>query len=372
MSQEVLNLSRGGSPRLGLGCMRLPTEESGAIDYKSAKQMVDYAMANGINYFDTAYIYHYGNSETFLGRALAEYPRSSYYLADKLPVWLVKTKQDVERLFNQQLERMNTDYFDFYFAHDMSSRTFKVFQQTGAYDFLMEMKKQGKIKHLGLSCHDTPTALAGFLDAYKWEFCMLQINYIDWTMDIAKEQYRQAALRGVPVMIMEPVRGGLLAGLPEKAAAHLTAADPDRTQAQWALGWCRSLEGVCVILSGMSNMEQLVENIATFKKPAAKLTDAEVKVYENVVEELSQIKTVPCTACRYCADCPSGVKIPEIFTIYNRHKLLGGAVMARRNYRELGEHDATACTECGQCEEICPQGIKIISEIRNINDELRA
>lgn len=371
MSHEILSLLGEELPRLGLGCMRLPMDENGAIDFVNAQQMIDYAMENGVNYFDTAYIYHDGESEKFLGKALKKYPRSSYYLADKLPVWLVRTKEDVSRLFNEQLERLGSDYFDFYLAHDLNSRTIKFFQETEAYDFLMEMKRKGKIKHLGLSCHDTPQALAGFLDTYSWEFCLLQINYVDWAMDIAREQYREVASRGLPVMIMEPVRGGFLADLPGKASEHLMAENPNRSQAGWALRWCRSLEGVSVILSGMSSMEQLMENVKTFRQENTPLSETEVLAYEKTIEELSRIKTVPCTACRYCSDCPSGVKISEIFTIYNKLKLLGSETTAKRSYRKLGCFDASACIECGACEEICPQGIKIISEIRKIDNELR-
>ncbi len=344
---------------LGLGCMRLPTTPQGGIDYPTAQAMVDAAIAGGVNYFDTAYIYHEQKSEGFLGQALAAYPRESYYLSDKLPMWMVKQPEDVHTLFATQLERCRTGYFDYYLMHSMNAASFEKANRFGIYDLLAEKKRQGVIRNLGFSFHDKAPVLEAMLSRHHWDFVLLQINYLDWYLYDAKELYDTAARHGVPIFVMEPVRGGALAELPPELDKLLRAVGA--TPASVALRFAAQLEQVKVVLSGMSSPRQLAENIGTFSGPGLALNPAESRALEQVVTAMGKIETVPCTGCRYCMDCPFGVDIPEMFEIYNTYKLVGGLTAAHRKYNELTDaaNRASACTACGACVPVCPQGIDI-------------
>lgn len=355
---------------LGLGCMRLPKldPEKDEIDYAKAQEIVDYAYAHGINYFDTAYRYHGGDSELFVGQALKKYPRESFYLATKLPIWMAETPEDVERIFNDQLARCQVEYFDFYLCHSQNSANFDKIVKFGAYDFLKKMKAEGKIRHLGFSFHDKPEVLQRIVDTYEWDFAQIQLNYLDWEMQDAKAQYEILEKAGIPVIIMEPVRGGFLAAPGAEAEAKLKAAAPDRSVASWAIRYAATLPGVMTVLSGMSNMEQIADNVATMTG-FAPLSEAEYALLDDVVNNCLKKDFVPCTGCRYCMDCPFGVDIPKMFAIYNNYALTKNAERFLKAYNEAPESERVHnCQQCGACMEQCPQHIQIPEKLKMIGE----
>ncbi|WP_313339166.1 aldo/keto reductase [Sedimentibacter sp.] len=357
-------------PRLGYGCMRFPVKDD-KIDFDKAKELIHHAYNSGINYFDTAYNYHGGESETFLGKVLPEFKRESYYLTSKLPVWKVNEEGDAEKLFNEQLQKCNTEYFDFYLLHSLNKKTIETVKKFNLYDFIANKKAEGKIKHIGFSFHDSNEVLKEFAAAYKWDFVQLQINYWDWEEDEAKAQYETIEKLNIPCFVMEPVRGGFLASFAPHVMQNFNNYSPDASIASWALRWVASLPNVAIILSGMSNMEQLNDNIKTFTdlKP---IKDDEQKVIDNVVEDLRKIKPVPCTGCRYCMECSYGVDIPGIFDIYNDYKKSENKQIAHRSYFIFtsDEKKADKCQECGECVTKCPQQINIPDELKIIHKEM--
>ncbi|HOV70209.1 MAG TPA: aldo/keto reductase, partial [Clostridia bacterium] len=289
---------------LGLGCMRLPRIDPGRddIDYEKAQEIVDYAMANGINYFDTAHMYHGGGSEVFIGKAFEKYDRSTFCLATKMPVWMADAKKDVERIFNLQLERMKTDYIDFYLVHSVNKGNLARCKEFGVYEYLLKKKEEGIIKHLGFSFHDSPEVLEETCAAYDWDFAQLQLNYIDWVEQNAKLQYEILVKYGLPCIVMEPVRGGALASPCERANKLFLSARPDKSIASWAIRFAASLPNVLTVLSGMSNMEQIIDNVNTLND-FQPLTDDEQAIIEKAREEYRLRDAIPCTGCRYCMDC---------------------------------------------------------------------
>lgn len=344
---------------LGFGCMRLPINESeGSINEELAQEMIDLAFASGVNYFDTAYMYHDGKSETFLKKALANYPRESYFLTDKMPPWMLKEKADMDKMFNEQLERCGVEYFDYYLAHSLSKSSVENMRKLDMVDFLKQKKAEGKIRHIGFSFHDDADCLRDILTMHDWEFCQLQLNYADWNRYGAKELYEIAGEHDLPVIVMEPVRGGFLANPPAEVAELLREAAPNRSLASWALRFVASLPSVKLVLSGMSDMEQVRDNLVTFADPSIYLSDKEQAVITKAMEILDNINSVPCTGCRYCMPCPSGVEIPKIFDIYNKVTLFG---KRENNYAESipAENCASQCTSCGACMIACPQHIDI-------------
>ncbi len=358
---------------LGFGLMRLPrvAEDTQDVDYPAAQAMVEYALSNGINYFDTAYPYHEGKSETFIGHALKNHPRESFLLANKMPTWLVKSPEDVERIFQEQLEKCQVEYFDYYLVHSLTASSFEKAEVNQVYEILAKKKEEGKIRKLGFSFHDTTEVLEKIVDAHPWDFAQLQVNYLDWELQDAKGQYEIITKRGIPVIVMEPIRGGALATLSDKAVEVLKAADKDASPASWALRYVASLPGVLTVLSGMSNMDQMVDNIQTMSdfKP---LTPEEYAVLDNALTEYRKSGTVPCTACRYCMDCPFGVDIPKVFANYNQYRLNGNKDFFIMANRLLGkEHQADCCTSCGQCIPLCPQGIQIPQRMQEIVQVLK-
>ncbi|MDR0767928.1 MAG: aldo/keto reductase [Methanosarcinales archaeon] len=355
---------------LGFGTMRLPrlSEETQEIDYKTGREMVDYAIAHGVNYFDTAYMYHEGGSEIFIGEALSKYPRECFYLADKMPPWRAETESDLERIFEEQLRKCRTAYFDFYLIHNLSKEHFEMVEKLKIYDFLQKKKAEGKIHYIGFSFHDSPDFLEIVLDRYEWDFAQIQLNYLDWTIQNAKRQYEILEERKVPTIIMEPVRGGSLAALSEKARRVLKAADPDASIASWAIRYAATLPNVLTVLSGMSNMEQIKDNIKTIGnfKP---LSENEYRVIEKAIEEYQGSFATPCTYCRYCMECPSGVHIPKVFDRYNQYFARGDTDKTRflAEYKQIGENrQAHNCIQCGICLPKCPQGINILKEMKKI------
>lgn len=350
--------------RLGLGTMRLPVktklkrEANPLIDYKKGQELVDEAYNLGVNYFDTAYMYHTGKSEKFIGTALKKYPRESYFLADKLPIWMCAKKSDMEKIFKNQLERTEHDYFDFYLLHSLDGKNFDKCEKYGAYDFITKKKEEWKVKNIGFSFHGTIEDLRRIVAAHKWDFAQIQMNYLDWKNQDAKTQYEILTEAGIPVIVMEPVRGGKLADVPENVSQLFLNNKPDKTVASWAINFVASHNNVLTILSGMNSLEQLHDNISNLTD-FVPFTDNEYKICENAAALINKSDIIPCTGCDYCADCPKGVKISSVFAAYNKYKT--GEITARESKELYSAIDvnASACVACKHCEGHCPQSIKI-------------
>ncbi|MEG2777062.1 MAG: aldo/keto reductase [Cellulosilyticaceae bacterium] len=355
---------------LGLGCMRLPkvSTEGEEIDFEKAQEIVDYAYANGINYYDTAYIYHGGQSEEFIGGALKKYPRDTYNLVTKMPIWRVEKKEDVEQIFNEQLKNCQVEYFDFYLCHAINEDNFKQYIEYGAYEFLSKMKEEGKIRYLGFSFHDKPHVMENVCDTYKWDFAQIQLNYLDWEMQDAKRQYEILEERGIPCIVMEPVRGGVLANPCEASNELFKEARPDKSIASWAIRYAASLPNVLTVLSGMSNLDQIKDNVETMTH-FEPLTEKDHETIGRALEAYKKKDTVPCTGCRYCMDCPLGVDIPEMFKIYNDY-----AVSKNKDQYHVAYHQTDEglrvhhCIACGKCTTHCPQSIQIPEKMKMIKD----
>lgn len=355
---------------LGFGCMRLPVIEPGKpdIDIELATKMIDLAFEKGVNYFDTAYPYHHGMSETFIGEALKKYPRDQFFLADKMPSWLIKSADDAKRIFFEQLEKCQVDYFDYYLCHALGEEQFKPYLLPGVMDFLYQMKAEGKIKHLGFSFHDTPDVLDKIIHTFEWDFVQLQLNYLDWDFQNAKKQYEIVTEYGVPIIVMEPVRGGTLATLSPNACDIFKNADIEKSVASWAIRYAASKENVMVVLSGMSNMVHTTDNIETVSDFKF-ITEEEQKTIDKALKAYLDSKTIPCTACQYCMPCPEGVEIPNIFRIANHYAIGKNKHQFISDYNALGEYSlASACIECGQCMTHCPQHIEIPLRLKEINE----
>lgn len=355
--------------RLGMGNMRLPVRADAAgspIDYDRAKAIIDRAMELGVNYYDTAYIYHGGKSEEFTGRALAEYPRDSYYVADK---YNLDAEPDYRRQFSEQLRRLNMERIDFYLLHGVMDHNAGTFLTNGCLEYFDEMKAQGKIRYFGFSFHGTPAALRRMVAARNWDFVQIQLNYYDWLYGDARELYEILTEAGIPIMVMEPVRGGLLAKLNDASACILSQVHPERSLASWALRWVKALDGVQVVLSGMNEMAQLEENAATFSDESP-LTSGERALIEKAAEALRISVSVPCTGCRYCVDgCPVGLDIPRLLAAYNDAKLGGAWRLSTLN--DLPEDKLPgACIGCGACAGHCPQSINIPGYMKQLSEML--
>lgn len=348
--------------RLGFGMMRLPflNGDDGQIDASAAQTLVDYAYENGVTYFDTAYPYHRGTSELFIGQALQKYPRESFYLADKLPSWALEAPGDPRRIFEEQLGKCRVDFFDYYLCHNVTAETFEKFERYEAVAYLQKEKRAGRIGRLGFSFHDKPDVLKRIVDAYEWDFVQLQLNYLDWELQDTRSMYELLRARSIPVIVMEPVRGGALATLTEETAARLTALEPHASIASWAVRFAASWPGVQTVLSGMSDMAQVEDNVATLLRGFRPLTESEKDLLIKTGHAFFSAVVVPCTGCRYCMDCPSGVDIPAVFRSANSYALGKNITAARAGYGAIeAAHRAHNCTGCGQCAPRCPQGIDI-------------
>ena len=356
-------------PKLGFGLMRLPMKDE-KIDIEQVKEMVDLFMDAGFRYFDTAYGYNDGDSERAARAALVDrYPRERFFLATKLPAWTAKSEEDAKQMFYTSLERTGAGYFDFYLLHNIGKGRLESFDNFGIWDFLAARKAEGLIRHLGFSAHCTPEMLDEVLNAHPdMEFVQLQINYADWDSEgvQARKCYETARKHGKPVVIMEPVKGGMLASLPDAAAAPLRKAAPERSLASWALRFAASLDGLVTVLSGMSNVEQMKENLALMQD-VPPFSDAERAALAETQAYLAGVPQVPCTGCSYCTKgCPQSIPIPDIFTAYNQYKVYYNLTAAQRFYGFVtrGGQKASTCVECGQCESVCPQSIAIIEELK--------
>ena len=362
---------------LGFGGMRLPTIGEGfsaPVNEEETAKMVDVAIKNGINYFDTAYAYHGGASETVLGKVLKNYPRDSYYLASKFPGYEVRESWDAKAQFEEQLEKCGVDYFDFYLVHNVYERNIEVYfdERWGIVEYLIEQKKNGRIKHLGFSTHGLLPTIERFIERYgeHMEFCQIQLNYLDWKLQKTNEIYEMLVEKKMPIWVMEPVRGGALANFDDEKTAKLRELRPDESTAAWAFRFLQGLPGVVVTLSGMSTLEQVEENIKTYEsiKP---LTAQEQSVVAEIRD--SMLAMLPCTACKYCcSECPQELDIPTLLHHYNDHKFQPGfiAPMAIAGMDE--EKRPGACIECGQCKQVCPQNIDIPTALKDFQQMLDA
>ena len=355
-------------PKLGFGFMRLPTLENGEIDINHVIHMVDAFFAAGFTYFDTAYGYMRGKSEDAIRRAVAErYPRGKFLLATKLPLWELKEKGDAPRIFETQLNRTGAGYFDYYLMHAVSGDRIPILDRLDIWSFMREKKESGQAKHIGFSFHDTADVLDQVLTEHpELEFVQLQINYADWEdKDVqARLCYETAVRRGVPVIIMEPVKGGALAALSDETRALLMAARPSESPASWAMRYCASLPNIITVLSGMSTSEQMEDNIRamTAFEP---LTEADRLVIEQVREVIAAIPTIPCTGCKYCTEkCPSNIPIPAILETENDRRLFNHANRGHYQFITGGKGKAFDCIACGVCEDRCPQHLPIIELLK--------
>lgn len=352
---------------LGMGAMRLPTidGDDARIDVEKTKAMVAYAMEHGINYYDTAWGYHDGNSELVMGEVLKDYPRDSFYLATKFPGYDLSNMPKVKEIFEKQLEKLGVDYFDFYLFHNVCEMNIDAYlddEKYGIYSYLMEQKTNGRIKHLGFSAHGNIDTMKRFLEKYgnDMEFCQIQLNYLDYHFQEAQEKIELLKSYDIPVWVMEPLRGGRLAKLDEDSEKALKALRPKETIPAWAFRFLQSLPEVVVTLSGMSNMEQLQQNIATFEQDQP-LTDKEMQTLLGLADEMVKKIALPCTACHYCTShCPMGLDIPTLVSLYNEHAFTGGGFIAPMALSAIPEDkQPSACIGCRQCEMVCPQQIKV-------------
>lgn len=353
--------------RLGYGGMRFP-KNGDEVDVEEAVKLLRKAYDMGVNYFDTAVVYHKGESEKIFGKAFEIYDRSSYYLADKMSIWVCKDEQEMKDLFERQLATLKTDYIDFYLVHSLNRNHYQKVKEFHCVEFLQEMKRQGKIKHLGFSFHDTYPVFTQILNDYDWDFVQIQLNYLDWQNQGAEQLYRELEKRNLPCMVMEPVRGGYLATLDEQRAKPFLEMEPNRSIASWAIRWVESLPQVTVVLSGMSDMAQLEDNVAMMTN-FEPMNEKELEAVAKVVEEIRKVNDIPCTGCRYCMDCPMGVDIPEIFAIYSRLKIFGKDKSFVEDYKEVMENGngAEHCVGCQQCMNHCPQSIEIPDKLAMIH-----
>lgn len=351
---------------LGLGMMRLPVLDGndGKVDEAAAAEMIDYAYHNGINYFDTAWGYHDGNSELVAGKYLGRYPRDSYYLASKFPGYDLSNMDQVEEIFEKQLEKCRTPYFDFYLFHNVYEGNVDAYldPKYGILDYLLKQKENGRIRYLGFSAHGSVEVIKRFLDSYgkHMEFCQLQLNYMDWHFQNAREKVALMNQAGIPIWVMEPLRGGKLAQASGELAAFMQSARSGETVPGWAFRFLQGIPGVTMVLSGMSNMEQLKANIATYRTEEP-LTGEEFDTLVKLTDEETRKAGLPCTACHYCTShCPKGLPIPELISLYNEHKTTGGGFIAPMAVGSMPEEKRPAnCIGCRGCEQVCPQQIKI-------------
>lgn len=360
-------------PMLGMGTMRLPlTEDGKAINEVKTEEMVRYALEHGIRYFDTAWPYHNGTSELVIGKILQKFPRDSYYLADKYPGHQIAESYNPAETFETQLKKCGVDYFDFYLLHNINDLTLPTYTDPrwNILPYFREQKRLGRIRHLGFSTHATPEVLKNILELFgeNMEFCQIQMNYLDWSLQDAKAKYDMLTERGIPVWVMEPVRGGKLAQLTDEHAARMQAFRPEATAAEWSLRWLMQWPNVKMVLTGASSLEQLSENIAIFEKEQP-LTEAEDKALYAIAEELKG--AIPCTACRYCVDgCPMGLNIPKLLSLYSDYRYSPTFTVSAIVDSFPEDKRPSSCIACGACTHICPQHIAIPDELHSFADML--
>jgi len=361
---------------LGFGCMRLPVTADGQIDERKATEMIRYAIDHGVNYIDTAYPYHNGASEPFVGQALSGGYREKVNLATKLPSWLVTSREDMDKYLNEQLDRLRTDHIDFYLVHGLNDPFWKNLSALKVTEFLDDAIAEGRIRYAGFSFHDNTALFKEIVDSYNWTFAQIQYNFMDEQYQAGTEGLRYAAKKGLGIVVMEPVRGGLLARDLKGVAEIWQTAETRHDPAEWALRWVWNHPEVTVVLSGMSTMEQVRQNVALAQTGVPdSLSKKEIALFGKVRKELKKRIIIPCTGCRYCVPCPHGVSIPECFEMFNRGHIYDDAEDARQHYTMfLGDffdgipHYASCCQECGECEEKCPQALPIRENLKKVAD----
>lgn len=356
---------------LGFGCMRFPTNADGSINEEMALAMLDKAYQAGVNYFDTAYPYHGGKSEGVTGRALDRYPRDSYYLATKLPIWEVKTIEDVERIFHEQLTRLHKDYVDFYLMHALNKERWETIKRLGILEYCEKLRSEGKLRYLGFSFHDDYEVFEEIITSYHWDFCQIQLNYMDKDTQATLKGVELAKSLGIPMVIMEPVKGGSLAALPEDITSIFRKIRPDASTSSWALRYVASFDHVKVVLSGMSDMAQVEDNLSTFGE-FAPLSSKEQEAVAQVADTLHKRVKNGCTGCRYCMPCPAGVNIPGSFSVWNEYHIYGNVEDTRWSWTKEIPDDAKPknCIRCGKCERVCPQKIHIREDLVKVQEEI--
>lgn len=357
---------------LGFGAMRLPVGEDGEINLPLATEMIESALASGVNYFDTAYPYHGGKSEIVLGEILSRYPRGSFFLANKFPGHQLMKRYDPAAIFEEQLKKCGVEYFDFYLLHNVYERSMGVYTdpKLGILDYFLEQKKNGRIRHLGFSTHALTDGLREFLDlaGEHMEFCQIQMNYLDYTLQDAKGKYELLTERGIPVIVMEPVRGGKLASLDEKYVRLLEREAPGASAASFAFRYLMDFDNISVVLSGMSNMEQVLDNIATFNT-LNPLSDSEKEILSGVAYDM--MNSVPCTSCRYCTDgCPMGLDIPLLIATCNELRVSSNLNASMRVEFLPEDKKPEACISCGACVSICPQSIDVPAILGELSERV--
>ena len=356
---------------LGFGSMRFPLTPEGAIDKIRAEGMIDFAIKAGVNYIDTAYPYHGGTSEAFVGKVLKKYPRKSFFLATKLPCWQVKTLDDAKRIFAEQLERLQVEYVDFYLLHSIDGETYDKMVSLGIVTYLEELKKKGKIRHIGFSFHGIYEDFERIIQSQAWEFCQIQYNYLDTEEQAGTKGYLLAEKLGVPVIVMEPIKGGSLASLSPDLQHILNELDAKATPASFAMRWVGSHPYVKVILSGMSSIEQVSDNLRTFSG-FKKLSEKEYIALDEIGDTMRGRVGNGCTGCKYCMPCPFGVDIPGNFALWNRFRMFQNYDMVKKEWENPAKQDSRpqACTECGRCVPLCPQNINIPEDLKRMHSEL--
>lgn len=363
---------------LGMGAMRLPVfnNDDGNIDQETVDKMVALAIDKGVNYFDTAWGYHNGTSEIALGKSLSKYPRESFYLADKFPGYDLSNMDKVEEIFEAQLRKCGVEYFDFYLFHNVCDMNIDDYLDPshGIFDYLMKQKENGRIRHLGFSAHGDTGIMQRFLDAYgdHMEFCQIQLNYLDWSFQDAKAKVELLKKYNLPVWVMEPLRGGRLASLSPEDEEKLKALRPDEGIPAWAFRFLQTIPEVTVILSGMSNMEQMEDNLHTFEKDLP-LNDTEMETLLGIANGMLGKKILPCTACHYCTShCPQHLDIPRLLELYNEHVFTGGGFIAPMALMAVPkDRQPSACIGCRSCEAVCPQQIKISEAMADFTKKLQ-
>lgn len=357
----------------GMGCMRLPIitlpDGSSKINRDEAVKMIRHAIDSGVNYIDTAYPYHSGESELVVGEALKDGYREKTNLATKLPVWLVKTHEDFERYLNEQLEKLGTDHIDFYLLHALGRERWDKIKSLNVFDFIEKAKASGKIRHIGFSFHDELPVFKEIADSYDWDMCQIQFNYLDSESQAGLEGLKYAGSKGIPVVIMEPLKGGKLSQSSPDVQAIWDKAAVRRSHIDWAFQYVTNFPETAVVLSGVSTMGQLDDNLRIFDSVKVKpnsLSDEELKIIGEVKALYASRIKVGCTGCNYCMPCPSGVSIPEVFALYNNIAMYGMSGEYKKHYERLMDklNDASRCRECGKCQKACPQGLPIIEKLK--------
>ncbi len=369
MEYRMMNNSK--TSLLGFGCMRFPMKD-GEVDVKEAERMVDYAVSKGVNYIDTAYPYHDKKSELIVRDIMKKYDRKSYYLADKLPLWECKSLDDVKRIFQEQLDKCGVTYFDFYLVHAVNEERLKQTIDLEVMELLTEYKEQGLIKNIGFSFHDELECFKKWVDLYDWDFCQIQLNYMDIDHQQGLTGYEILTSKNIPVIIMEPIKGGSLAKFSDEIEAPLKVYNKDASIASWAFRWVGSLPNVKCILSGMSTMEQVVDNINTFTnfKP---FNESEYAIIDQTRISINKAVKNDCTGCNYCMDCPHGVDIPFNFKVYNMYSMYknDGQLNWALDKMNKEESFADLCISCNICVPKCPQNIDIPSDLEKFKESIK-